>query len=60
MPRPGPRRVWFGGRLFTPDEHAVVEALAVKETAGNLSGMVRRLVLEALVARERQVGSCRR
>jgi hypothetical protein len=51
MPRPGPRRVWFGARLFTPDEQAVVEALAVEETGGNLSAMVRQLTFEALAAR---------
>lgn len=50
-PSSGSRRVWFGARLFTPDENAMVEGLAAEETGGNLSAMVRRLVLEALAAR---------
>jgi hypothetical protein len=51
MPRPGPRRIYFGARLFTPDEHEAIQQLADHETGGNLSEMVRRLVLEALTIR---------
>jgi hypothetical protein len=53
MPRPGPRRVWMGARLLTPDEHEAVQRLADQETGGNLSEMVRVLVMEALDARKR-------
>lgn len=51
MPRPGPRRIYFGARLFTPDEHETVQQLAAVETDGNLSEVVRKLVLEALAQR---------
>jgi hypothetical protein len=53
MPRPGPRRVWMGARLFTPDEHEAIQRLANEQTGGNLSEMIRVLVMEALGARER-------
>jgi hypothetical protein len=52
MPRPGPRRIYLGARLLTPDEHETVKKLADQETDGNLSEMVRRLVLEALTTRD--------
>lgn len=45
MPRPGPRRIYFGARLLTPDEHEVAVSLAVVKTDGNLSDLIRRLVL---------------
>ena len=51
MPRPGPRRIYFGARLFTPDEQELVQQLATAETDGNLSEMVRHLALEALAQR---------
>jgi hypothetical protein len=48
MPRPGPRRVSFGARLFTPEEHAAVVQLAERHTQGNLSEMVRLLALAGM------------
>lgn len=48
MPRPGPRRIYFGARLLTPDEHTELQRLADRETGGNLSKLVRRIVLEGL------------
>lgn len=45
MPRTGPRRVYFGARLLTPDEHAAAVALAEAKTDGNLSELIRHLVL---------------
>jgi hypothetical protein len=51
MPRPGPRRIYFGARLFTPEEQATVQQLADQETEGNMSEMVRKLVTEALARR---------
>lgn len=51
MPRSGPRRVYFGARLLTPEEDGIVRDLAGRETGGNMSEMVRTLTLEALNAR---------
>lgn len=53
MPRPGPRRVWMGARLFTPAEHEAIQRLADEQVGGNLSEMIRMLVMEALNARKR-------
>lgn len=48
MPRTGPRRVYFGARLLTPNEHTQLQQLADRETGGNLSALVRRIVLGEL------------
>jgi len=52
-PRPGPRRLYVGVRL-SPDGLDVVEKLAEAETGGNLSEMIRKLLSEALAARQRR------
>ena len=52
MPRPGPRRRPVPLRLSEAEE-APVRRLAEQETGGNLSDMIRRLIAEALAARER-------
>jgi hypothetical protein len=57
MPRPGPRRIYFGARLLTPDEHETVQRLADQETDGNLSEIIRRLVLEALHTRNSRINT---
>lgn len=51
MPRPGPRRQAVGVRLSAPGL-ARVQELADRETGGNLSQMVRRLLTEALLTRD--------
>lgn len=51
------RRVYFGARLLTPDEHAQLQQLADRETGGNLSALVRRIVLGEL-GRQRELLSC--
>lgn len=51
MPRPGPRRGLNAIRLSVEGEKAI-QALADAETDGNKSEMIRRLLSEALAARE--------
>jgi hypothetical protein len=50
MPRPGPRRGLVALKLSAEGRHAV-EELAAKETGGNLSEMIRKLLSEAMAAR---------
>lgn len=50
MPRPGPRREYIGVRL-SPEGVAAVRLLADRETGGNLSEMLRKLLSEALAWR---------
>lgn len=51
MPRPGPRREYIGVRL-SPEGVAAVRLLAERETGGNLSEMLRKLLSEALTQRQ--------
>lgn len=53
MPRPGPARAFVGVRLSS-EGLAQVQALAAKETEGNTSMMIRKLLSEALAARARR------
>lgn len=53
MPRKGPRREYIGIRL-SPDGLGAVRRLAEDETAGNLSEMVRKLLAEAIQARQKR------
>lgn len=51
MPRPGPRRPLVGVRLSDEDRKHI-EQLAGQEADGNLSEMIRRLLSEAVAARQ--------
>jgi hypothetical protein len=53
MPRPGPRREPVPLRL-SPAGRQAVQELADKETDGNLSEMIRKLLAEAVAARQRR------
>jgi hypothetical protein len=50
MPRPGPRRPLVGVRL-SDEGRAYIERMAERETDGNLSEMIRKLLGEAVTAR---------
>jgi hypothetical protein len=50
MPRPGPRRPYVGVRPDL-DQLEEIDRLAAKETAGNRSEMLRKLLGEALAGR---------
>jgi len=52
-PRPGPRRLYVGVRL-SPAGLEAIEKLAAAETDGNLSEMIRKLLAEAVAARQRR------
>lgn len=52
-PRPGPRRQYVGVRL-SPAGLEAVEKLAETETEGNVSEMIRKLLSEAITARQRR------
>lgn len=51
MPRPGPRRKAYAIRL-SDNGVAAIQELADKETGGNLSEMARKLLAEAIAARQ--------
>jgi len=51
-PRPGPRRPVLGLRL-SDEDRKYIEGLAERETDGNLSEMIRRLLAEAVTARQK-------
>lgn len=53
MPRPGPRRPLVAIRLST-EGLEFIDQLAARETDGNRSEMVRRLLLEAVTARQKR------
>ncbi|MGH3942493.1 MAG: hypothetical protein ACRDTG_28495 [Pseudonocardiaceae bacterium] len=59
MPRPGPRRQAIAIRL-SAEGLAVVKDLAERETGGNLSEMCRKLLSEAVAARQTQPPSRKR
>lgn len=52
MPRPGPRRPLVGVRL-SDEGRKYIEQLAAVETDGNLSEMIRKLLAEAVAARQK-------
>jgi hypothetical protein len=52
MPRPGPRREYVGIKL-SPAGLETVRAMAEQETGGNVSEMIRRLLVEAVTARQK-------
>jgi metal-responsive CopG/Arc/MetJ family transcriptional regulator len=53
MPRPGPRRPLVAIRL-SAEGLEFIDQLAEQETEGNRSEMVRRLLLEAVTARQKR------